>query len=49
MDELSLVLEDEDQRPPRAYDAERLERCVEDEGSSQLTVLPHAAAWLGEV
>jgi len=49
MDKLSLVLEDEDQRPPRAHHAERLECCVEDEGSSHVTVLPTLPAWLGEV
>jgi hypothetical protein len=47
MNELSFVLEDEDQRPPRAHHAERLECCVEDEGSSHVTVLPTLPAWLG--
>src|SRR5439155_8866106 len=49
VNKLSFVLEDENERPPRAHHAERLERCVEDEGSSQRSVLPPAAAWLDKV
>src|SRR5438045_4046867 len=47
MDELSLVLEDEHQRPPRAHHAERLERCVEDEGSSHVIGPPPRCRMVG--